>query len=75
VVTSFAERNIAIFSTDIDSRDFTMHKPLPSAAATVRFGIFPTKKIGTLPMQEAAMGQLGRLGDATGSPLPLRPCA
>ena len=23
----FAERNIAIFSTDIDSRDFTMHKP------------------------------------------------
>ena len=22
-----AERNIAIFSTDIDSRDFTMHKP------------------------------------------------
>ena len=23
----FAKRNIAIFSTDIDSRDFTMHKP------------------------------------------------
>jgi peptidoglycan/xylan/chitin deacetylase (PgdA/CDA1 family) len=27
VVSYLAERNIAIFSTDIDSRDFTMHKP------------------------------------------------
>jgi peptidoglycan-N-acetylglucosamine deacetylase len=27
LLSYFAERNIAIFSTDIDSRDFTMHKP------------------------------------------------
>jgi hypothetical protein len=27
LLSYFAERNIAIFSTDIDSRDFAMHKP------------------------------------------------
>jgi peptidoglycan/xylan/chitin deacetylase (PgdA/CDA1 family) len=27
LLSYFAERNIAVFSTDIDSRDFTMHKP------------------------------------------------
>jgi peptidoglycan/xylan/chitin deacetylase (PgdA/CDA1 family) len=27
LISYLAERNIAIFSTDIDSRDFTMHKP------------------------------------------------
>jgi peptidoglycan/xylan/chitin deacetylase (PgdA/CDA1 family) len=27
IISYFAERNIAIFSADIDSRDFTMHKP------------------------------------------------
>ncbi len=27
ILSYFAERNIAIFSTDIDSRDFAMHKP------------------------------------------------
>ena len=27
LLSYLAERNIAIFSTDIDSRDFTMHKP------------------------------------------------
>jgi peptidoglycan-N-acetylglucosamine deacetylase len=29
ILSYFAERNIAIFSGDIDSRDYTMHKPEP----------------------------------------------
>src|SRR5215472_6014271 len=35
IVTYLAERNIAIFSGDIDSRDYTMHEPQPVVKATL----------------------------------------